>query len=107
ATHGIWVASDRLRFLLCPRSGGDAMSITPILRNSSFDPEDVKILALAFDEAWQAVQRTGGSLSKPPYAGPIREVLAKRIIEMAQRGQSNPHSLSEDAIKFLASNYRD
>ena len=83
------------------------MSITPILRNSSFDPEDVQVLASAFDEAWEAIQRNGGTLSRPPYAGAIREVIAKRIIEMAQRGQSNPHSLSEDAIKFLASNYKD
>jgi hypothetical protein len=33
--------------------------------------------------------------------------LAKRIIEMAQRGQTNPQRLSEDALQFLAINYRD
>jgi hypothetical protein len=32
--------------------------------------------------------------------------LAKRIIEMAQRGQTNPQRLSEDALQFLAINYR-
>jgi hypothetical protein len=83
------------------------MSITPILTNSSFDPEAIKMLASAFDDAWEAVQRSGRTLCRPPYAGAIREVLAKRIIEMAQRGQTDPHRLSEDALEFLATNYRD
>ena len=74
---------------------------------SSFDPEAIKMLASAFDGAWEAVQRSGGTLSRPSYAGAIREILAKRIIEMAQRGQTNPERLSEDALKFLAMNYRD
>ncbi len=42
------------------------------------------MLASAFDEAWRAVRSSGGTLSRPAYAGTIREVLAKRIIEMAQ-----------------------
>jgi len=83
------------------------MSITPILTNSSFDPEAVKMLVSAFDDAWEAVQRSGGTLSRPPYAAAVREVLAKRIIEMAQRGQTNPRRLREDALQFLAMNYRD
>ena len=77
------------------------------MTNSSFDPEAIKMLASAFDGAWEAVQRSGGTLSRPSYAGAIREILAKRIIEMAQRGQTNPERLSEDALKFLAMNYRD
>jgi hypothetical protein len=83
------------------------MSITPILTNSSFDPEAIKMLAAAFDDAWEVVQRSGSTLSRPPYAGAIREVLAKRIIELAQSGQTDPRRLSEDALQFLAMNYRD
>jgi hypothetical protein len=84
----------------------DAGPVTPILINSSFDPEEIKILVAAFDEAWEAVKSSGGTLSRSPYARPIREVLAKRIIETARRGQSNPHSLCEDAVQFLSANYR-
>jgi hypothetical protein len=83
------------------------MSITPILTNSSFDPDAIKTLASAFDDAWETVLRSRGTLSRPPYASAIREVLAKRIIEMAQRGQTDPHRLSDDALQFLAMNYRD
>ena len=89
------------------KGSGDAVSITPILNESSFDPEDIKILVSAFDAAWEAVKSSGGALSRSPYARPIREVLARRIIEMAGRGQNNPHSLCKDAVQFLASNYRD
>jgi hypothetical protein len=92
-------------FLRCARSGGRGMSITPIMTNSSFDPEAIKMLASAFDDAWEVVQRSHGIRSRPPYAGANREVLAKRIIEMAQHGQTNPHRLSEDALQFLAMNY--
>ena len=89
------------------KGSGDAVSITPILNNASFDPEDIEILVSAFDAAWEAVKSSGGTLSRSPYARPIREVLARRIIEMAERGQNNPHSLCKDAVQFLASNYRD
>ena len=77
------------------------------MANSSFDPEAIKMLPSAFDGAWEAVQRSGSTLSRPPYAGAIREVLAKRIIELAQSGQTDPRRLSEDALEFLAMNYRD
>ena len=83
------------------------MSNTPTLTSPSFDPEAIKVLTSAFDEAWGAVQRSGGTLSRPAYARIIREVLAKRIIEMAQHGQSDARSLSDDAVQYLASNYKD
>ena len=89
------------------KDSGDAVSTTPILNDSSFDPEGIKILVSAFEAAWEAVKSSGGTLSRSPYARPIREVLARRIIEMAGRGQNNPHSLCKDAVQFLASNYRD
>ena len=40
------------------------------------------------------------------YAGVMREVVAKRIIEMAQRGTRDPQELAGGAVRFLAANYR-
>ena len=37
----------------------------------------------------------------------MREVLAKRIIEAAQRGEKDKLKLAVDAVKFLAANYMD
>jgi len=37
----------------------------------------------------------------------MREVIAKRIIEMAQQGVKDQHTLVDDAVRFLAANYKD
>ena len=37
----------------------------------------------------------------------MREVIAKRIIEMAQRGVKDQQTLVDDAVRFLAANYKD
>jgi hypothetical protein len=35
----------------------------------------------------------------------MREVVAKRIIEMAQRGVHDREALVEDAVRFVTANY--
>jgi hypothetical protein len=37
----------------------------------------------------------------------MREVIAKRIVEMAQQGVTDPQALAEDAAQFLRANYKD
>jgi hypothetical protein len=37
----------------------------------------------------------------------MREVIAKRIIETAQRGVKDPNALADDAVQFLTVNYKD
>ena len=83
------------------------MSIIPLLGNSSsFDPEAVEILSAAFDDAWEEIKRSGSTLARPAYERGAREVLAKCIIEMAQRGERDRRHLSDSAIKFVAQNYK-
>ena len=52
---------------------------------AAFIPETIKILAAAPDEAWERLLQSGSRLAKPAYSRAIREIVAKRIIEMAQR----------------------
>ena len=40
-----------------------------------------------------------------PYSRAMREVVAKRIIEMAQRGVRDKEQLAADAVKFISANY--
>jgi hypothetical protein len=61
---------------------------------------------LALDDAWDRVVKSGSTFARPFYARAIREVLAHRRIEMAQGGESDVHRLSEDAVLFLAENYK-
>lgn len=82
------------------------MSIIPLLTNSSFDPEAVATLSAAFDEAWEKLKQSGSSFTRPAYERAAREILAKHIIELAQRGERNRRRLCDSAIEFLAQNYR-
>jgi hypothetical protein len=81
------------------------MSITPLLGDASFDPEAVEVLSAAFDDAWEKLKQSGSTLTRPAYERGAREVLAKYIIEMAQRGERDQHQLSDAAVKFLSQNY--
>jgi hypothetical protein len=91
---------------LPPDRGAACMSIVPLLANSSFDPEAVEILSAAFDEAWATIKQSDSTFARPAYERGAREILAKCIIEMAQRGERDRHHLSESAIQFLAQNYK-
>jgi hypothetical protein len=74
---------------------------------SAFDPEAIEILSSALDDAWGKVQKSGSQFARPAYARAIREVLAKRIFEVAQRGEKDNQKLAADALEFLATNYVD
>jgi hypothetical protein len=76
------------------------VSIIPFLRDS-FDPETVAILASAFDAAWDILQKSGSPLASDAHAATTRERLAKRIIEMGQKGVRNHQRLVKDAIAHL------
>lgn len=77
------------------------MSIIPFLRDHAFDPEAVAILGAAFDAAWDALQKSGSPLASDAQATTARELLAKRIIEMGQKGTRDHQRLVEDAIAHL------
>ena len=66
-----------------------------------FDDIEVRVLVEAFDEAWKRVQE-GGSFVGDGHAKATRELLALRIIEIAQLGERDPSRLRDDALAYLA-----
>jgi hypothetical protein len=52
-----------------------------------FDPETAAVMGLAFDTAWQVLLVTGSELVSSFRAEETREVLALRIITLAQLGE--------------------
>ncbi len=54
-----------------------------------------------FENAWQKVEQSGSKLASPRYKRAAQEIIAKRIIEMAQRGKRNPAELADDAVAYL------
>ena len=57
-----------------------------------------QFLGAAFDAAWDALQKSGSPLASDAQAMTTRERLAKRIIEMGQKGMRNHQRLVEDAL---------
>jgi hypothetical protein len=70
-----------------------------------FEPESVQVLASALDDAWARIEKTGSRFARPAYSRVMREVVAKRIIEVAQRGERDPQKLAADAVNFVSTNY--
>ena len=81
------------------------MSIIPLLKQSAFEPETIEILVAVFETAWQKVEQSGSKLASPRYKRAARELIAKRIIEMAQRGERDPAVLADDAVAYVERSY--
>jgi hypothetical protein len=56
--------------------------------------------------AWDKIEKSGSGFARPAYANATREEIAKHMIEVAGRGESDQHILAEDAVRFLAENYK-
>jgi hypothetical protein len=67
-----------------------------------FDPETVAILGRAFDAAWKTVEDTGLALIGFENRRVDREMLALRIIHLAQQGVRDYAKLQGEAVDFLA-----
>jgi hypothetical protein len=77
------------------------MPIVLLLADTAFDPDTVALLASAFDTAWDTVKKSGSPLAADGQAASTRELLAKRIIEMGQKGERDGQRLVHDALAHL------
>lgn len=73
-------------------------SILPYSRNESFDPETIRVMSLAFDAAWKELLDMGHSSTARYKANATREALAKRVIDIARRGEHDPARLCLAAL---------
>jgi hypothetical protein len=73
---------------------GNAVPIYRLLQNSAFDPDTVKLLATAFDEACRA-------LGLAERTDPLRDTVARKIIEIAQTGERDPVRLCDKTLEAL------
>ena len=63
-------------------------SIVDLVRpKADFDPETIAVLCAALDEAWDRLLQSESECTRPAYARAMREVVARRIIDMAQWGR--------------------
>jgi hypothetical protein len=81
------------------------MPIIPLLAQSAFEPEMIDFLVSVYEAAWKKVEQSGSKLASPGYQRAAQEIVAKRIIENAQRGERDPGELADDAVAFLKRSY--
>jgi hypothetical protein len=81
------------------------MAIVPLLEQSSFDPEFVDKLAAAYEDAWKKIETSGSTFARPRYRRVAQEIIARRIIDMAQRGEIETDKLVDDAVNYLSQSY--
>ena len=81
------------------------MAVMPLLPQSAFDPEIIEILVAAYEDAWKKIEQSGSAFASPRYRRAAQEIVAKRIIEVAQRGEREPARLADDAVAYLARSY--
>jgi hypothetical protein len=70
--------------------------IIPLLQGRAFGPEEIKVMAAAF-------QGTLNALGLMDRADPLNELVAKKIIEIAKTGERNPLRLRDRALQSLQS----
>ena len=71
------------------------MPIRAYLGGLRVDPETTRLMAIAFEMALVALQRTDGIVN------PTREAVAKKIIELAKTGERDPERLCDTALQSL------
>ena len=71
------------------------MAIYRLLNNRAFGPDEIRVLTTAYEEALRTLRLANRS-------DPAAEIIAKKIIEFAQRGESDPVQLRERAIRSLS-----
>jgi hypothetical protein len=74
-------------------------AIIPFLRSNVFDAETTKAMGEAFDVACGEI----GDKGQPAI---VKEVIAKRIIDAAKKGERDPHRLCAKALSALGLNWR-
>jgi hypothetical protein len=81
------------------------MAIVPLLEQSSFDPEFVEKLAVAYEDAWKKIETSCNTFARPRYRRVAQEIIARRIVDMAQRGEIDTEKLADDAVNYLSQSY--
>ena len=71
-------------------------------RFDPFDPEVVRAMGLAFDNAWESLKACGNAYAAPSQAESTREALALSIVGIAQCGERDANRLRERALACLA-----
>ena len=77
------------------------MPLVSLLANKAFDAETTSLLGSTFDAAWERAETSNSLPIDKEHVLSMRELLAKLIIGMVERGERNPNRLIESALLRL------
>jgi hypothetical protein len=72
----------------------DPMPLTRLLQNSAFEPDRIEVMSAAFQQACR-------ELGLAETEDPLRELVARKIIECAQTGERDQARLCDCALKAI------
>ena len=70
------------------------MAIYRLLQNSAFGPEEIERMTTAYEDALRALGLTDR-------VDPMTEILAKKIVEIAQTGERDPARIRAQAVAAI------
>jgi hypothetical protein len=71
---------------------GRMVPITPFLKGQAFQPEVVRIMGAAFDTACRRLRLADRT-------DPATELVAKKVVEIVQRGERDPDRVCSGVLK--------
>jgi hypothetical protein len=77
------------------QKGATAMPIHRLLESHAFGPDEIRVLITAFEDTLRQLRLADRT-------DPATEIVAKKIIEFAQRGERDPVRLRERAIQAMS-----
>lgn len=83
------------------RKKANAPGFSPFA-NKAFDDQMTARLGEAYETAWRALETSGSPLAGASQAASTRERLAKCILEIGRRGETDSNQLAERALVRLA-----
>jgi hypothetical protein len=75
------------------------MEAAPMFQGTTYDPETLRVLLRAYDEAWIDIRCMLGPT--PLDAAALRSSLAKRITTAADKGERDPRRLKLIALSAI------
>ena len=86
-----------------PGAASNIVAMPSLSANKAFDDETTSRLGAAYEAAWRKLKASGSPLAEKANAASTREQLAKCILEMGHRGETDSTRLVEKALIRLAS----
>ena len=71
------------------------MPIHRLLQNHVFDPDTIAVMVTAFEDALHELRLTDR-------ADPATELVARKVIELAERGERDPARLRDQVVRSLS-----